>query len=131
MYRSPITEPRPEDQTAGTSIALSFRGVTDFDPPADACTGAPVMGPLEDATTMDLYGDHYNDACIPNPTGQTNHSTKYENIGLTFLNSDDVWKATIQEVDGAPYYQVRLTFHSDILSGLSPELSAVAVSWQQ
>lgn len=131
MYRSPITEPRPEDQTAGTSIVLSFRGVTDFDPPADACTGFPVMGPLEDATTMDLYGDHYNDACIPNPTGQTNHSTKYENLGLTFLNSDDVWKATIQEVDGAPYYQVRLTFHSDILSGLSPELSAVAVSWQQ
>jgi hypothetical protein len=131
LYSSPITEPRAEDQTAGTSVVLSFRGVTDFDPPTDACTGLPVMGPMEDATTMDLYGDHYNDACLPNPTGQPNHSTKFENLGLTFLNADDDWKATIQEVDSAPYYQVRLTFLSDILSGLGPELSAVAVSWRQ
>ncbi len=131
LYSSPITEPRPEDQTAGTSVVLNFRGVTDFDPPTDACTSLPVMAPLEDATTMDLYGDHYNDSCIPKSTGQPNHSTKYENLGLTFLNSDDEWKPTMQEVDGAPYYQVRLTFLSDILSGLGPELSAVAVSWQK
>ena len=112
-------------------MVLNFRGITSFVPPTDACTGLPVMGPLEDAMTMDLYGDHYNDACIPNPNGQPNHSTKNENLGLTFLNADDKWKATIQEVDGAPYYQIRLTFMSDILSGLSPELSAVAVSWQE
>jgi hypothetical protein len=130
-YSTPITEPRLEDQTAGTSVVLNFRGITSFVPPADACTGLPVMGPLEDAMTLDLYGDHYNDACIPNPNGQPNHSTKNENLGLTFLNADDEWKATIQEVDGAPYYQIRLTFMSDIFSGLSPELSAVAVSWQE
>ena len=129
IYSTPITEPKAEDQTVGTSVLLEFRGMTSFAPPADPCTGQPVMSPLEDATMFDLYGDHYNDSCIPNPTGQTNHSTKYENLGITFLNTDDTWKPSIQLIDGAPYYQIRLTFISDTVSGLSPELSAVAVSW--
>ncbi len=131
LYSPPVTEPRSEDQVLGTSLTLGFRGMSAYAPQTDACTGAPVMAPLEDATTLDLYGDHYNDACIPNPNGQPNHSGNRANLGITFLNNDDNWQDSISAVDGAPYYQVRLTFQSNIFSGLGPELSALAISWEE
>ena len=51
------------------------------------------------------------------------------NIPVSFLNLDDSWFEDTSEIDGAGYYQVRLTFTSNSETGLSPELSTFAMSW--
>ena len=111
-------------------LTIAYRGMTAFEPPTDDCTGRLIEDALQDASTLDLYGDHYNDKCIKDGAGP-NHNSPKANMGVTFLNGDDAWKDDISEIQGAPYYQVRVTFQADIFSGLVPELSAFALSWHE
>jgi hypothetical protein len=127
-YRDPLFEPPAQDQPPGTAVKLAYRGMTSFDPPDDACDGSPNYEALEDARAFDSYGDHYDDKC-PAPGTQPNHGPFLENKGITFLAGNDEWRDEIDLIDGAPYYQVRITFESDIFSGLVPTLSALAINW--
>ena len=116
--------------------ALAFRGVREFIPQPDSCDGSDNLDPLENAQTIDPYGDHYDDNCLPDGGGTCeyvpNHNEKKANNGLKWLIAgDDEWKDDISEIATASYYQVRITFEADIFTGLVPELSALAVAWQQ
>ena len=83
---------------------------------------------MENATTLDAYGDHYDD-CVLNCPPVPNHNAAKENPNINFLDGKDKWFKGIGKIDKAKYYQVRVTFQSDIFTGLGPELSALAVAW--
>lgn len=130
VYTEPVLEPGADRQPAGTGIAVHFRGMTAFTPPPDSCTGGPNTDALEDALAIDLYGDHYDDNCIP-PGGIANHNPTRENVGIAFLNGDDRWKGDVAAIATAPYYQVRLTFSADVESGRTPVLGTFALGWSE
>lgn len=135
VYVEPVMEPDPNDQPDGTNVRLAFRGMVAFVPEPSTCPPfAPNLDPLEDASTLDSYGDHYDDLCLPpdQPTCSyvPNHNPPRENRGMIFLN-DDEWRDSITEIDTASYYQTRITFESNVQTGLAPSLAALAVSWYE
>ncbi|MFT5049868.1 MAG: hypothetical protein ACI8QZ_001261 [Chlamydiales bacterium] len=121
----PLTDPSPVDQPSGTSLDLAFRGaVTITD------RGAPGADPRFNANTIDAYGNHYVDL-------DGTRDLKYSNTTIDFLGRTDDWRALEAPgndnptgIDGSRYYQVRLTFRSNIANGLLPHLSALAMSWE-
>ncbi|MBJ01456.1 MAG: hypothetical protein CMK00_01150 [Planctomycetes bacterium] len=66
--------------------------------------------PKENATYLDAYGN------IP--------------TGVVFMD-DDTWKPSISDIDGAAWYQTRITFISNTETYLTPELSALAVAYYE
>ena len=151
-FNLPVVEPRPEDQPGGTEIVLSFRGTPNIT--SNECNngvdGCDEFEALHNAQTLDGYGDHYYRPTNPmvSPPGtipQFRPTAANKGIeGLETgagLDTDDEWREIdlvspnpeggILGIDGNRYYQIRLTFLSNPLTGLSPELSAVALSWQE
>ena len=59
--------------------------------------------------------------------GPTLHNNP--NPTFNFLN-DSAWHDDVSDIDGVPYYQIRITFLSNIETALSPELSALGITWQ-
>ena len=53
------------------------------------------------------------------------------NSGIAFLNTSDTWKDTVNDIAGARFYQVRVTFFGNTVSGQTAELSAFAMTWTQ
>ena len=138
LYMDPIVEPRPESQPDGTSVTLAFRGARKMNEQTDFCGNEDNLEWTENALSLDTYGDHYFEKCIPQapwcpdpcPTFcVSNHNPLWENRGIGAWTPDSNWHEVISEIDEAKYYQVRATFEADIFTGLVPELSAVAVSW--
>ena len=158
VYGTPILEPRPEDQPAGTRLDLEFRGAANVAVPipyptnpasrwpllADNCptfeapdfngAGQLIDHPaLGNALSLDTYGDHYMDEpCTFTGNNGADHSTLFDNAGIVFLpGNGDTWYDDVSFIDGAPFYQVRLNFHSNEISGQVPVLSAFALSWSE
>ncbi|MCP3919841.1 MAG: hypothetical protein GY711_33165, partial [bacterium] len=46
-------------------------------------------------------------------------------------NNDMRWFEDVSMIDGSSYYQVRVTFNSNPVSGQSPRLKALAMSWTE
>jgi hypothetical protein len=113
-FNPPVTEPRPEDQPNGTDLVLAFRG-------ASAITNQSV---LDDANTLDGYGDHYADP-------SASRDLAGANVGVTFLNGDTTWHTEVSDLNGATFYQVRVTFHSNPETATDAELSALGLTWVQ
>jgi len=113
-YPRALVGPRADDQPPGTHIELAFRGATDV-VNFDAVT---------DATSLDAYGDHYADLLPP-----LNHDADMANVGISFLNGDAGWFDDVGELDGARFYQVRITFVADPVTGALPELSSLGLTW--
>ena len=149
QYSEPTLEPRAEDQPTGTRIDVDYRGATGivyidvvgggspFDNDGYSGTGG-LPNPLNpqgspwtdmeiDAFSLDLYGDYYNDIDPPNIV----HRGANANPGVTFLSGDQTWRSDVATLTGALLYQVRLTFNGNTATGLTPELSAFALSWTQ
>ncbi len=145
-YREPILEPRPEDQPSGTEVIVRFRGATqirywsdehgfpsptgdpnvvdndgDF-PGIDETPGIPDF--MADASLLDIYGDYYNDR-----EGFVNHDAAGQNPGIQFLGSSDEWRNDAASIDGARYYQVRLSFIGNAETGFAPDVAALAITW--
>ncbi len=110
IFQAAIVEPDFDEQPSGTSVEIAFRGATQAEP-------AEVR---EDANALDGYGDDYAAPGVSrdNPNPQIN-----------FLAGNSNWHSDIREIDGALYYQMRLTFISSAETGVSPEVSGVGVTW--
>jgi hypothetical protein len=102
-YRTPIVEPRGDDQPAGTSLVVEFRG-------ADFLAGY-LLGEPFDAQELDPYGETYTNGTIQ------------------YVNGDDTWLPTIDHVDTGRYLQLRFSFFNNIDSGLSAKCSAYGVAF--
>ena len=136
-FHAPTLEPRPEEQPLGTSIEAAFRAATAVAPAGGNDWYQDIRW---NARRLDLYGDHYPTFQNPCPNGAPldNHdeldrcTAKVQvNVPVTFLGGDDAWHADPSEIDGAAYYQVRLTFTSNARSGLAPELASFALCWSE
>ena len=112
-FDAPLVSPMGGSQPEGTQILLAYRGATGIESSARIAT--------EDATKLDLYGDFYATPSI---------NRDWPNQGVTFLG-DDAWHDDISDLDGARYYQVRITFLSNIETAETPALSALGVAWSQ
>lgn len=158
VYLEPVTEPRAEDQPDGTKLSLHLRGATTIRGDLYECCGTlegpdgglpgqsglpgrplvPNRRPLENASTLDSFGDYYDLGCLEvgdlpiRNEGRENRSCDaYGALQdlILFLNDDEEWQSSVTDIAGARYYQVRLTFESNIHTGLVPELSALALAW--
>ena len=114
-FNPPVLEPQPDQLPHGTSIEIHFRGAT-------AVSEAAM---LENATTLDGYGDYYED-----PGSEAGRDSANANPGLILLPGSEGWHADVSELEGATYYQVRVTFTSNTESGTTAELSALGLTWQ-
>lgn len=122
-FQPPVVEPAAADQPAGTQIRLAFRGATQITQQTGPPDDADVTSVLNNALTLDDYGDWYDPETIP-PI----HDQALANGGITFLQGD-TWHTDISDLDGALFYQVRVTFVSNAATGQRPTLSALALSW--
>ncbi len=134
-------EPRLEDQPDGTHIDVDYRGAFSIGlhPNSDGNLidgdNTPIVHMARvNATSLDLYGDHYRPRIGAGPWPL--HNPGLANQGIVGMNGgnglpDEAWTSDIAQINGARFYQVRLSFRSNIQTGLSPRLSALAVAWGQ
>ena len=106
-FRSPVVEPRPSEQPAGTELVIEYRG-------AENIYGYTEDQPF-DASDLDPYGE---------PWDLVNGGS------VTFVHDDPTWKSDVDDVDGGRFLQMRFSFLSNVYSGLSPTLSAVGVAFE-
>ncbi len=140
-FRPAVIEPRLEDQPEGTSIDVHYRGASNvlLHPNSDgnllSPTGTEIVHMARvDARSLDLYGDHYRPRIGAGPWPL--HNSSLSNMGIVGLEGgmglpNEQWTDDIAAINGARYYQVRLSFRSNIATGQSPRLSALAVAWGQ
>jgi hypothetical protein len=105
LYTSPVVEPRPNEQPAGTSVVIEFRGATQL----------TTTQLLTDATSIDAYGN-------PTPTTLT---------GPTFLNNDATWKQSLTQLNGARFFQARMSYISNAETSLTPEVSSLGFAYRR
>lgn len=133
-FNPAVIEPGPEDQPAGTSLSIAYRGCVVIEPYEDVDENIIDPNPaLVNANRLDIYGDFYYDdppEMLPENWGPA-HNPMQSNNNMEFLNDDEDWKSDIADLNTSRYYQMRLTFVADEQSGLVPEVSAVAVAWEE
>jgi hypothetical protein len=134
-YSPAVMEPRLADQPPGTSIEVHYRGANNITPhnvPAGNILddlGDPIMHSARaDASKLDVYGDHY--ASFDRHNTNLSNQNIFDLFGNSRL-SDETWHSDISNINGARFYQVRLTFRSNIQTRDNPTLSALAVGWSQ
>ena len=113
-YLTPVLEPDATAQPSGTEIVVDFRGADGFDPGAE-------MRPF-DSVTVDPYGDVIQRRSANAPPIK---------VPVQYTLGGPEWASTIQSVDGARFLQMRLTFVSDIASGVTPELDAIGIAFEE
>ena len=109
QYGPPVIEPRPADQPEGTSIVLDYRGATTL-------TNTVL---LTDSIGLDAYGNRITVGTVGG-TGEP-----------TFLNGDATWKSSLTALNGARFFQVRISFISNAESNLGPEISALGFTYRR
>ncbi|MFT4538369.1 MAG: hypothetical protein ACI835_000803 [Planctomycetota bacterium] len=100
---------------AGTDVQVALRGAT-------SVRNQEALG---DALSLDYYGDHYDRSAMPVPNNDSD-----ANQGIQFIGGTDNWKGNLSDIDGATYYQIRLTCKANVASAATTKVSAVGVSWK-
>ncbi len=103
-YLPPLLEPQLHELPAGTEVVLDFRG-------ADAFATNPPGAPFN-ADALDAYGEVRN--------------------GTVFFHAGDSdWHSQISEIDGARYFQMRLSFIGNIQTRLAAHLASLAIAFDE
>lgn len=127
LYADPVIEPSVDLLPAGTQVVVAFRGANSF------TTNNPPQGvlPYQNASNLDPYGDGYNAQQQPVVGGNAN-------LAFTpafFNNPPDTnnkgWKSSITAVNGARYFQARVTFVANPLTSLVPELTSLGFAFRR
>lgn len=152
-YHEPVVV--PADQPAGTQVRLSFRATRQIAGIDATGAGTDENGAMETtwATRMDPYGDFYATTPIffspPSDDGGVNSSINgascfdgsYQylsasanpSIGTAFVGGSAGWTDDLGAISGVEgdWFQVRVTFVSDIATGRYPEISSLGFSWSR
>ncbi|MEW6074445.1 MAG: Ig-like domain-containing protein [Planctomycetota bacterium] len=102
-YLPPVVFPDPDAQPEGTVALLEYRGAAGFSGAGES---------VYDGTKLDPYGD-----LAPGVAGS-----------VTFYG-DGLWYDDVDQYDGAPYLQVRITFLSNIDTLRYAELDGLGLAW--
>lgn len=122
-YLAPVVEPRDVDQPAGTRIDLAYRG---------AITVTPTTANLlRDATFVGPYGDSAFCPVANPPAGSCPVNSGTCNGTVTFFQNSSTWRTSLSQLNGAKFFQYRLTFVSNTETGLTPTLSALGFAFRQ
>ena len=136
QFTQPIAS-RPAGQSLAAAVTLNVRGASeivysDSGNPSDDNDGDEngIVDYLEEALTLDLYGDFYNEADMM----ALSHNVSDENPGLVFVSSpavanDSDWRLDASTIAGSRFVQLRLGFESDIETGAAAAASAVGIAW--
>ncbi|MCA9002714.1 MAG: hypothetical protein KDB61_12380, partial [Planctomycetes bacterium] len=135
VYYTPVVEPAPDDQPAGTSVTFSYRGCDSI---ANAhVPGAAIPDPEASgfqmtavANRLDAYGDHYGrqvlcsaDDTQPNwPFRVLHHNATDANLDVAGVVGGGRWFDSASQINGSKFFQVRATFTSNAQTGQSPIL---------
>lgn len=120
IFAEPVLEPGPEALPTGTQLIVGVRGASAFVP------GSNPPHPYASAANIDSYGNLYTNAQL-SALGITGVTP----VTPTFIGSTDVWRTTMSAINGARYFQVRVTFLCNPLSGLSPELTTLGFAYRR
>jgi hypothetical protein len=109
-YEEPLLEPPAAQQPTGTQVQLAFRGATQVTDPVLRWQGE----------MLNAYG------------------TTTTGVQPTYFQSVNTWRSTMALISspdgiqsGARYFQLRLTFVSNVSTNLAPTLSALGVAWRE
>jgi hypothetical protein len=102
VFYDPIVEPDPSELPERTSIVYEYRGARAF----SGTNGAHL-----DAERMDFYGN-------------------LKSGFVSFRNNDNTWKDDVADIEGAKFFQVRMTFISDLQSLARPELDSFGMIYE-
>lgn len=125
-FGPPTIVPDPARQPAGTKVLLSYRGASSI--------ASATAGSWEDAENLDPYGNSYTAAQHCQLLGVSSgcpaaqlafQPTFFPNPG------SKQWKGNLADLDGARYVQVRVTLIADPVTGATPELSAIGLTFLQ
>lgn len=135
-FLDPVVLPGEADQPAETQIVIEYRGADSF---LLGDLDAQAMEPLDeasfpfDAQRLNAYGDIF--AILPVSQGMRTINT-HKILGsdlfpgsIQYVNGAETWAGDIDSIDNARYLQLRITFVSNLDTGLSPELSAIGISY--
>jgi hypothetical protein len=117
-YAEPVLEPRPDDQPAGTSVVLAFRGAAAF------VVGKSII----DAQALDPYGDEPG-SNPPLPAPQVQYKAPFDKNASLNPKGFYLWRDKINEIDGSRLFQMRISFLSNTTTSATPELSAIGVPY--
>lgn len=110
-YATPVLVPSADQQPLGTEVELDYRGAFGFLDLPLFMDELPYI-----ADSLDPYGN-----IIPVGSNNPNPDTPDANRQR--------WLDTIDEIDGLPLIQLRITFISNIETRLAPTLSAIGVPY--
>ncbi|MFT6833453.1 MAG: hypothetical protein ACJAZN_003638, partial [Planctomycetota bacterium] len=51
------------------------------------------------------------------------------NNALIFLGSNPIWRNSMAQIQGARFFQVRMTFISNVATGRTPTVGALGFGW--
>ena len=51
------------------------------------------------------------------------------NMNVSFVNGDSSWRDTVEELRGSRFFQIRMSFMSNLVTGETAELSSLGLSW--
>lgn len=122
IFSDPVVEPGLDSTPTGTQVIVAFRGATGFNP-------APPLGqfPFASANNMDAYGNLYTSAQLTSLgiTGVTAVAPIFSPVG------SEAWRSAATGINGARYFQARITFLCNPLTGLAPELSSIGFAFRR
>lgn len=105
---------------AGTQVELAYRGASVL----TAVAGAPWL----DAEPYDPYGDGYTGHQL-NLLFAPGSKVPFDVLEFP-VDGDKSWHDSIDDLDGARWIQVRLTFVGNAVSNVTPQVAGVAIAWQ-
>jgi hypothetical protein len=120
IFAEGYLEPDPSLQPTGTQVVIAYRGATNFSP----ATTAP--HPYADANNLDSYGNLLTAAQL-----QSIGSVGVTAVTPSFVNASNTWRSSAGGINGARFVQLRVSFLSNPISGLSPTLSALGVAFRR
>ena len=85
-----------------------------------------------DATHINAYGEIF--VLIPSPNPPAQHELLGSGAfggSVQFVTGNNRWSSNIDSIDGAQFLQLRISFLSNIETGLSPELSAIGIAYSE
>jgi len=106
----------------GAQIVLAYRGASGF----NATPVAPFT--YADASNLDAYGDIYTAAQL----GVVKPGAGVQPLAPLFFPTatDNQWRSSSSAINGARFFQVRVSFLGNPISGLTPELDTLGVTFR-